>query len=106
MKTIVNLSTGEIETRDLTPEEIAALPEPQALVRDYAAEIAALERDTLLPRPVRDFMLIFMETAAVEQGAAQGLTAEQSIQVLRANNSGYRKVKELDEQIAALRALL
>lgn len=29
MKTIVNLSTGEIETRPLTAEEIAALPVPQ-----------------------------------------------------------------------------
>ena len=27
-KTIVNLTTGESETRDLTPEEIAALPPP------------------------------------------------------------------------------
>lgn len=29
MKTIVNLTTGEIVTRDLTAEEIAALPAPQ-----------------------------------------------------------------------------
>lgn len=29
MKTIVNLSTGEVETRALTVEEITALPAPQ-----------------------------------------------------------------------------
>ena len=28
MKTIVNLSTGAVETRPLTPEEIEALPAP------------------------------------------------------------------------------
>lgn len=71
-----------------------------------AEQIEALERETLLPRPVRDFMLISMEQAAAEQGATQGLTPTQSIAILRANNSGYRKVKELDEQIAALRNLL
>lgn len=71
-----------------------------------AEQIEALERETLLPRPVRDFMLVSMEQAAAQQGATQGLTAAQSVAVLRANNSGYRKVKGLDEQIAALRALL
>lgn len=106
MKTIVNILTGQVTTRDLTPEELAAIPAPQPVVRNYAAEIEALERETLLPRPVRDFMLISMEQAAAEQGATQGLTPTQSIAILRANNSGYRKVKEFDEQIAALRAFL
>lgn len=60
----------------------------------------------MMPRATREFMLTFMETTAAEQGAGQGLNAQQSIAILRSNNSGYRKVKELDEQIAALRALL
>lgn len=98
MKTTVDLSTGHVETRPLTPEELAALPAAQTEVRDYAAEIEALERQTLLPRPVRDFMLISMEI----QAAGQGITPAE----LRDRNPGYRRVKELDEQIAALRALL
>lgn len=74
--------------------------------RNVAAEIAALEQATMLPRPVRDYMLEDMENRAAEAGASQGLTREQSIAVLRSRNAGYRRVKELDEQIAALRALL
>lgn len=92
----VNLQTGEIGNRAMTPEEVAAFspaPEPTPQER-----IDALERETMLPRPVRDFMLIAMEVEA----AKQGITPEQ----LRLANPGYRKVKELDEQIAALRALL
>lgn len=102
----VNVQTGEVTQRALTPEEISALPVPQPTVQDYAAQIEALEREHQLPRPVRDFMLGSMELAAVEQGATQGLTPEQSIAALRAGNPGYRRVKELDEQIAALRDLL
>lgn len=99
---VINLETGEVSTVPLTDEEIAALPGPAP--RDYAAEITALERETMLPRATREFMLTFMETTAIQEGAGQGLTAEQSLAALRAGNSGYRKVKELDEQIDALRA--
>ena len=63
-----------------------------------AAQIDALERLHMLPRPVRDVMLGLME----KEAAAVGLTPAQ----LRVANPGYRRVKELDEQIAALRALL
>lgn len=69
-----------------------------APVTSPAEQIEALERETLLPRPVRDFMLISMEI----QAAGQGITPAQ----LRDRNPGYRRVKMLDEQIAALRALL
>ena len=63
-----------------------------------AAQIEALERQYMLPRPVRDVLLPLMEM----QAASQGITPAQ----LRERNTGYRKVKELDEQIAALRALI
>ncbi|MDP1686892.1 hypothetical protein [Hydrogenophaga sp.] len=83
----------------LEPADVPPPPTPEG-------QIEALEREHQLPRPVRDFMLGSMEMAAVEQGAAAGLTAEQSVQMLRARNPGYRRVKELDEQITALRAQL
>lgn len=58
------------------------------------AEIDALERDTLLPRVAREFMLIQFQAVA----AAQGVDPME--------NFGYRKVKELDDKINALRASL
>lgn len=85
----------------MTPADVL---EPVITLPTPAEQIAALERETMLPRATREFMLSFMETTAIEQGAGQGFTAEQSIAALRAGNSGYRKVKELDEQIDALRA--
>ncbi len=89
----------------ITDEEADALrastPGPTPL-----QQIETLEREHLLPRATREFMLAFMEATAIQQGAGQGLTPEQSITALRAGNSGYRKVKELDEQIDALRAQL
>ncbi|MDP2018983.1 hypothetical protein [Hydrogenophaga sp.] len=74
-------------------ELIVPLPGPSP-----AEQIDALERQYMLPRPVRDVMLGLME----KEAAAVGLTPAQ----LRLANPGYRRVKELDEQIAALRALL
>jgi hypothetical protein len=63
-----------------------------------ASQIDALERATLLSRPVRDVLLALME----EKAASLGLTPAQ----LRQVNPGYRRVKDLDDQIAALRAQL
>ena len=71
---------------------------PPPVVRDIAAEIDAIERQYLLARPVRDVLLPLMEAKAAELG----YTPAQ----LRIANPGYRRVKELDEQIAALRALM
>lgn len=62
------------------------------------AQIDALEGGNPLARPTREFMLLSLEERAV----LSGYTLEQ----LRANHYAYRKVKELDEQIAALRAQL
>lgn len=82
----------------LAPEELA-VPSPEQ-------QIEALEREHQAPGWQRDAWLGLFEREAVATGAAQGLTPEQAIAALRAGNAGYRKLKELDEQIAALRALL
>lgn len=82
----------------ITDEEADLLRAKPAEPVPPAAQIDALERHHMLPRPVRDVMLGLME----KEAAALGLTPEQ----LRLANPGYRRVKELDEQIAALRALL
>lgn len=62
------------------------------------AEIAQLEGGNPLARPTREFMLTYMEERAI----AAGYTVEQ----LRENHFAYRKVKEADEVIQALRAAL
>ena len=62
----------------------------------------------MVPRVTRDFMLGSMEREAAVVGAERvpPLTAAQSIAMLRLGNKGYRQLKEEDERIIALRALL
>lgn len=56
------------------------------------AQIDALERQQLMPRATREFMLMFMELNAPAE--------------VLAVNPGYQAVKAFDEQIKALRAQL
>jgi len=79
---------------DPTPQA----PQPEDEPVTPAAQIDALERQYMLPRPVRDVLLGLMEM----QAAGQGISPTE----LHERNPGYRRVKELDEQIAVLRALL
>lgn len=92
----MNVQTGEMTERDLTPDEVAAIPPPPP--RNVAAEIAELERQHLMPRAQREFMLGMMVQLATQQGVSEPQ--------LYAANPGYRKVKDLDEQIKTLRSLL
>lgn len=66
-----------------------AAPDPAAAIQ---AQIEALERQQLMPRATREFMLMFMEANA-------------SAEVL-AVNPGYLAVKQFDNQIVALRGQL
>jgi hypothetical protein len=70
-------------------------PTPQEMAQQ---QIDALENEYLMPRVTRESLIAMAE----ERAAALGLTMEQ----LRAKNKGYAALKALDEQIAALRALL
>jgi len=83
------------------------IPADEAPGLTPAQQIEALERDNMAPRWQREFTLGVMEREAVELGAAQvpPLDASQAIAVLRAKNAGYRRLKEIDEEIVALRAL-
>jgi hypothetical protein len=87
------LPDGAIGISDAEAAQLAA--SKSAAPRNIAAEIDARERQHMLPRPVRDSLLAIAE----KEAAALGYTPPQ----LRTVNAGYRKVKELDEQIAALR---
>jgi len=61
-------------------------------------QIDALERESMIPRITREFML----AQAVMTAASQNITPDQLYQA----NIGYRKLKDLDNQIAALRNLI
>lgn len=75
-----------------TPEPADPEPAPSAL-----QQIQKLEQDNALAlqRTTREVLLALME----KEAAALGVTPTQ----LRKVNPGYRRVKELDEQITALR---
>lgn len=62
------------------------------IAQSIQSEIDALERNQLMPRATREFMLLSMESQ---------FTPAQLLQ-----NPGYQAVKEFDNQIVALRALL
>ena len=80
------------------PEGTEVLPADPPAPPSPAAEIDRLERETLLPRPVRDVLLALM----VKEAAAMGVDEP----TLYAVNPGYRRVRDLDNQIAALRSQL
>lgn len=86
--------------REATPEEVAAWeasriePEKNKAKR----QIAEIERDTLMNRAVREFMILSAEA----QAAAQGVTPAQ----LYAVNPAYKSVKDVDTQVTALRGKL
>lgn len=87
---IVDLATGEETARDYTQEELDSLSLVQQNPKDVIrAQIVALERDQLMPRATREFMLTFMELNAPAE--------------VLAVNPGYQAVKAFDNQIKALR---
>lgn len=63
---------------------------------DMQYQIDQIEIATLMNRATREFMLLIAE----QQGAASGLTPSQ----LYAANPAYKKVKDIDNQIVALRS--
>lgn len=86
-----NAATGETFEVDLTPEEIAeaqARTAAETPVR-IKAQIDALERAAMLPRGVREFMLMYLEASFTPPQLA--------------GNPGYQNAKAFDNQIRALR---
>lgn len=86
-----------VECVPITDEEAASLA-PKPIPLPAADQIDQIERTTLMNRAVREFLLLSSEA----QAAAQGVTPVQ----LYGLNPAYRKVKDVDNQIAALRASL
>jgi len=83
----VPISDEEAETI-----RVSQLPPPPSQQDIIKGQIDNLERQQLLPRATRDFMLLYMENA---------FTPEQL-----AGNPGYQAVKAFDNEIVALRSQL
>lgn len=84
----------------ISEEEATVLTTPPTEPEKTKAkrQIAEIERDTLMNRAVREFMILSAEA----QAAAQGVTPDQ----LYAANPAYKSVKDVDTQVTALRGKL
>ena len=84
---VSDILVGAVRTIINTPKD----PEVVAAIKLSAinARVAQLERETLLPRATREFMLLFLESSI----PAESLDT----------NFGYQRVKALDLKIKAVR---
>ena len=99
-----NLYEGDcvVGDREATDEEVAAW-EAELSKPNYAAEIDSLERQALMPRATREFMLL----QYVALAAAQSVTEAQLLDTTNpAYSPAFAKLSALDLQIKALRAKL
>jgi len=78
-------------------------PDPKA---EAMAQIRALEQAEQAPRFVREALLDLARDRAIRAGQAAGLTEQAALLLLGTKNQGYIKLKALDDQIAALRAIV
>lgn len=83
-------SSGMVISTDANgvPVLIAPEPVPQSVLK----QIESMEREQLMPRATREFMLMFMEANAPAE--------------VLAVNPGYQAVKVFDNQIVTLRSQL
>jgi len=65
-------------------------------------QIDAIERQTMVPRVVRESLLAFAQLLAQQQAAVSG----KSVAEILAANVAYQKVKAVDDQINQLRSLI
>jgi hypothetical protein len=78
---------GAVRTITNTPKDPAMVAEMKA--SGVQAHIDRLEREVQIPRPTREFMMLFMETNFPAEALA--------------NHFGYQKVKAFDAKIKAVR---
>lgn len=96
MRHEINVQTGEVTELPDAPPSQQPPPEPE---KDKAKrQITEIERETLMNRAVREFMILSAEA----QATTQGVTPEQLYTV----NPAYKSVKDVDTQVTALRGKL
>lgn len=69
-------------------------------------QIRVLEQTEQAPRFVREALLDLARDRAVRAGQAAGLSEQAALALLAGKNQGYIKLKQLDDQIAGLRAIV
>lgn len=80
-------------------------PSPVDMVAVAKAALSALERDTMMGRGLREYLLVSMQDLAMRQAAqatAAGIPTD--AQTILAGNSAWNKLVQIDAQAAALRA--
>jgi len=92
------LPAGCVQITDDEADALLPLPEVEPEKVKVKRQILEIERDTMMNRAVREFMLLSAEA----QAAAQGITPEQ----LYAANPAYKSVKDVDSQVTELRKKL
>lgn len=109
---IVGLYANRQDFTDQTPIEAdsaEALPFVDPLADPKIAalhQIRTLEQAEQAPRFIREALLDLAQDRAVRAGEAAGLTQQQALALLASRNTGYIKLKALDDQIAGLRAIV
>lgn len=76
------------------------LPQPPAPPTPQE-QIDQIERDTMMNRAAREALLLLIEREAMREYGVDQATAQAG---LYASNPAYKKVKDIDNQIVALRA--
>jgi len=96
----ISITKGQADAM-LAPPPLTA--EQQLLA--IQGQIDTLEKGSILNRMMREWSVAELEKAAISYGAAQipALTAAQSLAYAYSTNIAYKKVKDLDVQITALR---
>lgn len=93
-----------VEITDAEAETIRAAQNPAPSANSLIlAQIDQIERDTQMNRAVREGMLLLIEKEAMREFSIDLPTAQAG---LYAGNAAYKKVKDIDNQIVALRAQL
>lgn len=113
MKTItkIDVTSGLSVVRPMTAKEEAELPAEALLpvVSDKQREILTLEsqqRAKMTERADREFRVGVMEAIAALQSQVTGVPLPTLLAQMVSKNKGYREMKDLDDQIAALRSQL
>jgi hypothetical protein len=87
----------------ITPEEAEAL-RPQPVPPTPQQQIDTIERDTMMNRAAREALLLLIEREAMREFGVTDINAVRA--ALYAGNPAYKRVKDIDNQIVALRAKL
>lgn len=95
--TVIDLSTGQVQSVDLTPEELAAIDAAAAIAPTPKEQLAALDTENqLTQRNLRETVMLMAEAFKTVTSGAVDLSLI----------PGVAKVYEVEAQAQALRAQL